>query len=395
MVIRYYVKCSTCSTAHTLRISVGDNPLQSHTFQCIECKEPITVEMEVDFDKIETTLKCVDGCEEHDQEGTIVNLNPHFAVPEEHQHDQSFPWLKDLLEVAHKQEELSGESSIKPTSIEDLQDLNKKILRTTDGWAIIKKAWSLSINGKDELARKAIAKYEDIGFTSTEKLNEVLFAFFQKFIHPVGFKLFEGACDILKIVVKGNRTEFERFKKYYLETFYKDQMKNYFDIFTDYFRDFSEYNQTLTYVKYGIPLPENHQATSTAFKRTKMFYGNVFELMTRHFVVLACLNNIHSGRNSEQFEKMDLKKYLTINKTNRANPFKETSELYNFSECLESTLRNASHHGAIKLENNIVSYRSGGTGAMHSMTYAQYLLKCNEATFAMIALLLFELEIAC
>jgi len=237
MVIRYYVKCSTCSTAHTLRISVGHNPIQSHTFPCVECKEQITVEMKVDFEKIETSLECIDGCQEHDQEGTIVNLNPHFAVPKEHQHDQSFPWLKDLLDVAHKQEELSGES-FKPTSIEDLQDVNKKILRTTDGWAIIKKAWSLSINGKDELARKTLAKYEDIGFTSTEELNEVQFEFFHRFIYPVGFKLFEGACGILEIVVKDNRSEFERFKKYYLETFYEDQMKSYFDIFADYFREF-------------------------------------------------------------------------------------------------------------------------------------------------------------
>jgi hypothetical protein len=105
-----------------------------------------------------------------------------------------------------------------------------------------------------------------------------------------------------------------------------------------------------------------------------MFYGNAFEALTSNVTVLACLNNIMNGRSYDTFDKMDLAKYLTIDKAKRGEPFKDTQPFFDFSRDLDSVLRNASHHGAMKIEQNnqIISYRSGGTGALRTIPYFRY-----------------------
>jgi hypothetical protein len=190
--------------------------------------------------------------------------------------------------------------------------------------------------------------------------------------------------------------EYHRFKDYYLSSLYSEHLERYFDIFSEYFQDYSEFNQTLMYAQYGLPLPPKAQASSRGFKRTKMFYGNAFEALTSNFTVLACLNNILNGRKYDTFDKMDLSKYLAIDKANRGNPFKDTQPFFEFARDLDSVLRNASHNGAMKIDrdNKVVSYRSGGTGVLHTIPYSEYLYKCNEIFLRVAALLLLELTIS-
>jgi hypothetical protein len=106
--------------------------------------------------------------------------------------------------------------------------------------------------------------------------------------------------------------------------------------------------------------------------------------------------HILNGRKYDQFNTMDLHKYLTIDKANRGNPFKDIKPFCEFSKDLDSVLRNASHHGAMKIDrhNQVISYRSGGTGALHTISYAAYLYKCNEIFLKVAALLLLELTIS-
>jgi hypothetical protein len=148
--------------------------------------------------------------------------------------------------------------------------------------------------------------------------------------------------------------------------------------------------------QYGLPLPEESQASSQGFKRTKMFYGNAFEVLTSHFTILACLNNVRNGRPYDQFNTMALSKYLSIDKAKRGNPFEDAKPFFEFARDLDSVLRNASHHGAIRIEQDsqVITYRSGGTGALHTMPYAKYLYKCNEIFLRVAALLMLELTIA-
>ena len=92
---------------------------------------------------------------------------------------------------------------------------------------------------------------------------------------------------------------------------------------------------------------------------------------------------------------MDLKKYLTINKARRGEPFSDNKALATFSTDLNSPLRNASHHGAIKLDNNRknIIFRSGGSGSEKRMRYTEYLFLCNDLVMKLSALLMLELAL--
>lgn len=93
---------------------------------------------------------------------------------------------------------------------------------------------------------------------------------------------------------------------------------------------------------------------------------------------------------------MNLRKYQTINKANRGNPFKGNSNFSGFLDCIDSTLRNASHHGGMRLKNHrrVIEYRSGGTGAKREISYSEYLEKCSKITLSAAALMMVELVIA-
>ncbi len=159
-------------------------------------------------------------------------------------------------------------------------------------------------------------------------------------------------------------------------------MKEYFSCFTDF-------SQTFTHAQLNIELPPSYEASSSAFSKTKLFYGNAYENLTTNVATLACINNISAGRKFDEFLTMDLKQYLTINKANRCNPFKDVVPLMNIGQCLESTIRNASHHGGMKLINNgrTIQYRSGGNGAQRTMSYLDYTKACNEMVLSTCALL--------
>ena len=134
---------------------------------------------------------------------------------------------------------------------------------------------------------------------------------------------------------------------------------------------------------------------SSAFNKTKMFYGNAFEIMAKNVSIIACLNNIHNGREFDQFEKMNLKKYLEIDNANKINPFKTTQAFKEIVLSFDSTIRNASHHKAIRFDktNGNIQYRSGGTGAEKSISYTKYLEECCKIMFSIFILNMLEIKL--
>jgi hypothetical protein len=148
--------------------------------------------------------------------------------------------------------------------------------------------------------------------------------------------------------------------------------------------------------QYDIPLKAEEHASSQSFSRTKMFYGNGFEVFMSNIEVLACVNNVLSGRSFDEFAMMNLAKYSTINKAGRAQTFMATKPFGDFASGINSSLRNGSHHGAIRLDANQrnVLFRSGGTGAENKMKYVEYLRLCGDLMLRLGALLMFELALA-
>ena len=395
MVIRYLIRCSTCYHHLTLRIGVGHSPYQVHAFLCPECNEEITIGMKVDFEKTTAEPGCVENCQPGEEEGDIIILEPHFVIDNDAvATDRSFPWMEQFEYIKeYRKLNLPNFSDINGPLMFDAYNQLGGITYITEIWKIVKKGWSLYNNERYDLSQKALQEYKKYGYEGEITINEILAHFCQAILFPGKIKLIQAAGKCISKAVKLNKPELVKFKDYYINNLQKDHFERYFEVLNDYFKDYSEYDQTILYIKNNAPIPDGCIATSTGFRSTKMFYGNCYEAYTSNLSILACLNNIVNGREFDQFNQMTLKKYFTINKARRGQSFEDNADINIFLECLDSTLRNASHHGATKLTKHrrYIAYRSGGTGETREISYSKYLEKCGNIMFSSVALLVAEL----
>lgn len=396
MIVRYTLACSICKHAITLRIQVGHRPYQEHAFQCPECGEDISIGMHCDARNASVEICEIENVEASDEEGTIVNLSPDFTIAEEDLHkDRVFPSLQHAHAFFGAQQRFGFD----PSDTITLEELRKRALNFRgfpENWNVVKTAWSLTAKGKEHLAAQHLAKYVSQKFDGPYKLNFVLFDFCCRFLNRGRYYLFDQASDLAASIAKKHVSEFQRFRHYYISEVHADNLARYYDVFCEYFACYGDFGQAVMFVQNDMEMPPDHQATSIAFAKTKSFYGNAFEALTENIAVLACLNNIDQNRSYNQFQSMDLSKYMKIHKAKRAEPFKETQQFYALAKPLDSTLRNASHHGSMRLlpGGRNIEFRSGGTGALQRMTYREYIEKCNEIMISCCALLALELGIA-
>lgn len=359
--------------------------------------------MDVDFDRPSALPRCVDNCTESKIEGQIINIDPRYPVPDNLAHeDMVFPWMAHV-QKSFKLHEVINELPVSqrdikgPIFVDIFKSLGGQHL-LMDSWAILKKGWSLTSSKKLDIAENVFRNYthESFGDSDTPDLDHVLFNFCLRLLASKKYPLFNNAAELLARAASTNEPEYRRFRTFFIDNQREKNLDEYFDVFNQYFKNYSEFAQTDTYAKNEVPLPSDAQVASTAFRDTKQFYGNAFEALTSGFTTLACINNILSGRQFDQFQSMDLNKYLTTNKAGRANPFSQEPKLFAFANCVNSTIRNASHHGAMTIDHarGVIRFRSGGTGAEQQMTYAEYLLKCNEIMLSLAALVALELLIA-
>jgi hypothetical protein len=94
-----------------LRITLGTDVYQDHSFDCYGCGENIRIhlildfENRVQFDQVPffsaptTDFKCAENCELCDED-LILNLDPNFLVPEELLHKENiFPWMYEAKRI--------------------------------------------------------------------------------------------------------------------------------------------------------------------------------------------------------------------------------------------------------------------------------------------------------
>ena len=308
--------------------------------------------------------------------------------------DQAFRWLRHVAQVGKRQQEL-GYTSPSAELIEDLKALSSQSQTYPERWAIVRKAWSLTHSGQSALAAQELKKYRLPEANTDPQLEEVQFDFCAGLLQSKA-TLFVDARALLESVIAQFPNEIGRLAHWYREHWGRDHLERYFDMLSQYFKEFGEFSQSLLLRQYGLPIGESEVASSQMFSRTKMFYGNAFEALMSNVEVLACLNNILSGRPFDQFASMDLKKYVTINKGRRAEPFADTPPLAAFAMGVNFALRNASHHGAIRLDqgSGMITYGSDGTAGTKKMRYIEYLALCSEILLQLAALLMFELVLA-
>ena len=352
--------------------------------------------MNVDFENVSTELKYIENCEIGYQEGTVTNLDAELPIPSgQLNQDQSFPWMncvRDFLPLVDK----PPTHQTKGRKVTDMHSALGGVFAVSKAWVPLKKAWSLALNGKTDLAGKFLKEYKDFSnYQEDIELDSILFHFSSMLIHPGKRHLFDNAAIEIERINKSHPQEFADFVSYYKNDLFVGHRKKYLEVYTNYFKNFAEYDQVLLYSKNDKKIDGSYQTSSIDFKHTKMFYGDAFEVLTASFTVLACLSNLSKGRAYDTFETMKLSKYITINKANRSNPFKDINCFSRFSDCIDSQIRNASHHNSIKIDTRgVVSYRSPGSANWKQMPYIKYLYMCNEIMLSICALHMIELLIA-
>ena len=391
MVFRHNVKCHACDESHTLRVWFGHDNYQEHKFKCVKCG--LDIKFAIRFDPYPDNGKAVyvENCEISADSGEIINLNPHFPHPKVNEGTEGFPWMEQILDIIEKLDEKGHEFKGKTGDIYvDLGGVQGLVER----WKFVRTL--LKLSGKGTLHKAEVFLNKHKLKADQVNVDEELWQFVHSFINPGYEPLFKEIAKELKPLGKDHKRELEDFVIYYWENLKQSHIDKYIEMFDAYTENYTEYGQLFLYAKNQVEPPAEIYATSINFDKVKMYYGTVYEILTAHIEVLACLNNIKMGRKFDQFERMNLSKYTRIDKANRANPFKENVAFSKLTLNLKSTLRNASHHNAIRLgdDSKTLEYRSGDTGTWKEMQYCEYLYASNEITLATATLLALELVFA-
>lgn len=392
MIVRHLVVCQTCNAPHTLRMQVGHENYQEHSFECTGCGERMVVGMHCDQKNVSLEIVEKDNCKQGTIEGEIVNLSPDFPIQAAELHaDLAFPSIGHLQNIVAAQQALGIAPIPAGEYLKRGVDLSR---RPNNLWPILEKAWSLGVRGRHDLAKQKIDEYFNEPGT-TKSLEDALFDFCLRMLTKGRIALFSDAADFAKKVYDEHTPQFNGLQRHHKQHFREENFERYRETFREYFSNFTDFSQTLMHAQLDINIPPTFEASSSAFSRTKLFYGNAFENLTTNVATLACMNNVAMGRRFDEFQTMTLKKYLTIDKANRCNPFKDEPTLMNIGKCLDSTIRNASHHGGMKLVNNgrQIQYRSGGNGAQRVMSYLDYIKASNEIVLSTCALFALELAV--
>jgi len=395
VIVRSIICCGTCHKKFLLRVSLGHNEKHSHRFECPSCNELMELSVHLNFENGNINFECKTNClkveDDLDEDKlTIINLHPDFIIPEEKIHDKNyFPSIEYNYKIMLKQREMAGgeDLSLPIGSVKAYYDSSNTYY---ENWKIIKTSWSLSIKGRNELAKQKIKEYRSYGFNVTDNVNEVLFHFINIFLSPYKNELLHNILESSKSVFGGD--EFKKFINYYNSNLKHAHYQLYYEIFCEYFKFFEEFSQVINHIKYDIEIT-NHHATSRDFSRIKMFYGNCYEILTNSLIIPSCMNNILSSRTFDQFKNMSLDKYITLSKTSRAKNFSQNKEFSVLSSHLNNKIRNASHHQNIALDGKYLKYRTKGDGVWHKMTYEDYLIQCNLIFFDICRLFQYELVI--
>lgn len=400
VVLRGYARCETCGENYILRAGVGTEKYQLHAFDCKSCGIPISVIVRANpphahFEPEENVI-----IEDHECENAIIfNLHPFFAFNSDEIHDhKAFPSLSYGSKI-EPYLRLVPNKNFLGIQTQDIA-LQFDVPNASNLWTTVKNIFLLEDRtGQDKRSKKAIEYYEKqrqkyFLQTKVSSSKEVAFNFFDSLFYPRLEQILESAIKVI-VSLKGNYSEeFSKFLKFYSDNLEAQHRRQYLSIFSDYFKIYNQLSQMVVHSRIGDEDVDDKIVGSKSFENVKLYYGQAYESITSFFVIFACLNNILLGRPFDQFQSMTLSKYIKdVSKEKKANPFEATQPFYTFTDGLDSTLRNGSHHASIWRDGEKIFYRSGGTGAQREIPYSRYLHLCNKLTISLAALFIIELEL--
>lgn len=397
MIVRSSFKCATCGQVHTVRIGMGQETRQTHRFPCVNCGEDIVVALNVDYQAIAHWTEAVENAELIDEvpAAPIVNVDANFIVPENERHvDFAFPRLAQLQErseVAEKYGSMVSLSDIPPGM------LGQRPYRRPDyaeEWRLLRKTWSLHRRGRDHLARQKLEAASTLLYKA-DPLHDLL-DWLWRFVLFIGQPHYEApflaAMNVIRPLLR--KPDFAGFVTYY-NGITSDRSDRYFDLMNAYFEGYGDFGQVHFHVAKGLDVPAGNVASSVDFDATRMFYGNAFEAFASSVDIMAYLNNMLAGRPFNQFEKLTQREYLKLDKASRFDAFAGVPAFAALCEEHDNQLRNASHHGGMKMDRKTqtIRYRvgKGGTGPEQRVDYAIYLAKSAKLFLQAMTLLRIEI----
>jgi len=400
VVVRGYAHCKTCGENYILRVGIGTEKHQLHTFDCKSCHIPISVVVRENLPHAHFEAEENASIEEHEGENAIVlNLHPFFAFNSDEIHNrEAFPSLSYGSKIMPYLRLVSNRNFLGiPTQDIALQFC---VPNASNLWTTVKNIFLLQEGeNQNKRARKAIEYYKKqrqkyLPETKVSSSKEVAFNFFDSLFYPRFEQLVEPTFALIYSIKNNHSDEFSRFLKFYSNDIETQHLRQYLSIFSDYFKIYNQLSQMVVHSRISDENVDDKIVGSKSFEIVKLYYGQAYESITSFFVIFACLNNILSGRAYDQFQSMTLSKYMKdLSKEKKANPFKEVQSFYTFTDGLDSTLRNGSHHASIWRNGESIFYRSGGTGAQREISYSRYLHLCNKLTISLAALFIIELEL--
>lgn len=399
-VLRGYAHCEICAENYILRAGVGTEKYQSHTFDCQSCGIPISVIVRANppsahFEPEENVI--IDDSE--GENAVVLNLHPFFAFDSKEIHNlMAFPSLLYGSKIAPYLRLVPQQKDLRINS-QDIA-LQFYVPNASNLWSTVKNIFLLEERvGQNKRVIKAIEHYEKQRqkyFIETKVSNskDVAFNFFDSLYYPRFEKLLDPAIELIYAIKRDYQQGFAEFCEFYSNHIKVQHSRQYFSIFSDYFKIYNQLSQMVVHSRIGDEDVDDKIVGSKSFEAVKLYYGQAYESLTSFFVIFACLNNIFVGRSYDQFQSMTLNKYMKdVSKEKKANPFEQTQPFYAFTDGLDSTLRNGSHHASIWRNGEKVFYRSGGTGSQREITYSRYLHLCNKLTISLAVLFIIELKL--
>lgn len=338
---------------------MGISEVQRHQFHCLSCKEALEVTVEIGKGII-FGQNCVRVAA--NAEATPIYLSSDFVAAEGAVHDRfSFPSMEFMGQLAEKFDQSSyGSGSGTSPRPEAL-------------WGDLQKAWRLEDAKQYHLANPIIDKFCAEHDVEPSNLDSAQFMFLGSIKAPD-----EEVLGELEAINKANGEEFGRFLHYYQIHLREHHRHDFFIILGEFFKTFSEFSQVFLYIQAGLELPNDARATSVDFEMVKKFYADCYEFFAGAVCIYTALNNIKSGRPFDQLSQISFAKYLTTDKADRRKNFETNVGFSKATAEFNSMIRNASFHNWFRLKDNKteIEFRSGGTGALQTISYASYLYKC-------------------
>lgn len=335
---------------------------------------------------------------EQNDDAPIVNLHPSFVFSKEDiGRAGAFPSI-DFGEAMIKGIIASREKANLPLTLADFKSDDAPRARITEEWEQLRAAWSLTRNGKTDLADKRRA-----GFVATagysdppDTMADWVFQFIGSLTQPHFEADFEGLFEQLRIAK--DKDDFGRFVAHYDAHMSATHARRYFETSKAYLGTFSEFSQIHHLVTTGIEIDDNHVAASANFDATRMFYGNAFEAFGDNLEILVALNNLVEDRPFDTLQNITLQQYQQTDKAGRCKAIAHNPAMAALCTEFDNQVRNASHHGGMVFDRTtgMIEYRAGkgGQGEAQTMGYARYLARSSRLFVQLMVLYRLEILIA-